>query len=143
MMPSAAAKAARSAGESVIADELTTRSAIRARLPPRPPFDRRSGALPPVLTERSSTKNPSQRRNRPARPLNGQTPIGRERLMMQDMTKGVLAARALALATALVGVTLGPGGVAAATPARARTPGYALAGGGETVASRPPGSGPG
>jgi hypothetical protein len=56
--------------------------------------------------------------------------------MMKDMTKGVLVARALALAIALVGVTLGPGGVAAATPARARTPGYALAGAGETAASR-------
>ena len=54
---------------------------------------------------------------------------------MKDMTTAVLAARALALAVALVGITLGPGGIAGAEAPRSPTAGYALAGGTSALAS--------
>jgi len=58
--------------------------------------------------------------------------------MTNHVMKGVLAARALVLAIAVTGVTVGPGGVAGSTPSRARmvSDGDALRSDAETVASR-------
>ena len=56
--------------------------------------------------------------------------------MTNQMTKGVLVARALALAIALLGVTVGPGGVgvAGATASRRPTVRDVSVSGGETLA---------
>jgi hypothetical protein len=58
--------------------------------------------------------------------------------MMNHMTKGVLAARALALVIVSAGISVGPGGVASATPMRAPAAGDALSNGGAALASRSP-----
>ncbi len=52
------------------------------------------------------------------------------------MTKGVLAARAVATAIAVIGLSIGPGGVATTPPARAGTVRDVLSSGQEALVSR-------